>query len=461
MFPRAGARSSSRFLPRLILALLPFALVLAVARPAQAYSWMIRHGYVGCTTCHADPSGGELLTKYGRMQGDLLLRMRWGKDDVSGAASKPAGDGGSFDSFDSFEPSSGGGSGEAGSEAPAARTSEAPKQSEADTPAPSTGFLWGLWDTPDWLLLGGSLRLAAFSQGEASRVFPMQADLYGQVELWRIRAGGSIGAAKVKESSANARAAFVTTNQGNELNLISRTHWVGVDLGPQEEWTIRGGRLNVPFGVRIPEHFMWVRDATRTDRDSDQQHGAAIAYGGQLIRGEVMGIAGNYQIQSDYRERGYSGYVEASLGSGLATGVSSLITVADKDRVTLEQTKTTRGAHGAFARMKLVEPLVLLAEGDALTMSRRELGYVGFLQADFEVTQGLHLIGTGELLDNGYRKPPAGAADVARLPGAGKPRFGGWASVDWFFLPQLELRLDLMGRQDGGGAALAQLHAYL
>ena len=46
---------------------------------AHAYTWMIKHGYSGCAVCHADPSGGELLTEYGRVQSDLLLRMRYGK----------------------------------------------------------------------------------------------------------------------------------------------------------------------------------------------------------------------------------------------------------------------------------------------------------------------------------------------------------------------------------------------
>ncbi|MEZ4227436.1 MAG: hypothetical protein R3B13_41240 [Polyangiaceae bacterium] len=232
-------------------------------------------------------------------------------------------------------------------------------------------------------------------------------------------------------------------------------------MGAQHEWVVRAGRLNLPFGLRIPEHFMWVRDSTRTDRDSDQQHGVAIAYGGQSVRGEVMGIAGNYQVNPDrYRERGYSGYAELSVTPGATVGLSSLVTVAQADRVSLEQSATTRGAHGAFTRLVLAEPLVLLAEADTLHTSRRKLGYVGMVQADYELTQGLHLIGSGEILDTGYREP-ASNVDVPKVAGVGKPRFGGWVSLDWFFLPQLELRVDLLGRQDSGGAALAQLHAYL
>ena len=65
---------------RALLAALTFATLFAATRPAHAYTWMIRHGYGGCTTCHTDPSGGETLTRYGRAQSDLLsahaLRQR-------------------------------------------------------------------------------------------------------------------------------------------------------------------------------------------------------------------------------------------------------------------------------------------------------------------------------------------------------------------------------------------------
>ncbi|MBP9112990.1 MAG: hypothetical protein KBF88_09300, partial [Polyangiaceae bacterium] len=40
---------------------------------ARAYPWMIRHEYTSCNACHADPSGGSLLTEYGRAQGVTLL----------------------------------------------------------------------------------------------------------------------------------------------------------------------------------------------------------------------------------------------------------------------------------------------------------------------------------------------------------------------------------------------------
>ncbi len=45
--------------------------------------------------------------------------------------------------------------------------------------------------------------------------------------------------------------------------------------------TVRAGHMNLPFGIRIPEHTMWVRQATLTDRESAQQDGVAFAYNGE------------------------------------------------------------------------------------------------------------------------------------------------------------------------------------
>ncbi|HEX6767273.1 MAG TPA: hypothetical protein VF103_17365, partial [Polyangiaceae bacterium] len=85
-------RTSPRIVPRafvrVLFVLLPLALVLLAPARAEAYTWMIRHAYNGCGVCHADPSGGEVLTPYGRAQSDLLLRMRY--DGTSAEDAEPS-----------------------------------------------------------------------------------------------------------------------------------------------------------------------------------------------------------------------------------------------------------------------------------------------------------------------------------------------------------------------------------
>lgn len=56
---------------------LAFSLLLFFASPfANAFPEMIRHGYVHCTACHVSPTGGGLLTAYGRSLSKEVL-SRW------------------------------------------------------------------------------------------------------------------------------------------------------------------------------------------------------------------------------------------------------------------------------------------------------------------------------------------------------------------------------------------------
>lgn len=462
MFSVARLREPQRHsrAARWLVALLACCAVMVLTTPAHAYAWMVRHGYSGCATCHADPSGGETLTPYGRAQGDLLLRMRYGKPSAQPEAAAS-----SDDDFDSFE-------GDPSASAPTP-AKPAPAKAEDSGPSPASGFLWGAFDLPEFMLLGGSLRLAEVtrlsSKSPSPRIFPMQMDLYGQLKFGRLRFAGSIGATRVGPGSPHAHRAQLTTAQGYDLNAISRNHWVGFDVSDQV--LVRAGRMNLPFGLRVPEHTLWVRDQTYTDRESDQQHGLALSYSGEAVRGELMLIAGNYQMSPDrYRERGASLFVERMLSDRLGLGVSGLVTHAQADFATLDQSATTRAVYGPFMRWAASSSLVLLAEADVMNRSRQDLGYVGFLQGDLEVTQGLHVIVTGEALDRGFKDTGDAVVDPKRRPGNGQPRFGAWLGMGWFFWHHLDLRFDVIYRQPERGfeankaealQAFGQLHAYL
>jgi hypothetical protein len=405
---RTGPRIVPRAFVRALFALLPLAFVLLAPARAEAYTWMIRHAYNGCGVCHADPSGGETLTPYGRAQSDLLLRMRY--------------DG------------------------------KSPEEAE---PSKVSNFL-GFLETPQSVMLGGSARIAS-TYTDGYRLFPMQLDVYGQFRFGNFFAGGSVGVARVPAGYVHARPAQVVGSQEEGWFMLSRNHYLGMDFLDQK-LTLRAGRLNLPFGIRIPEHTLWVREATRTDRESDQQHGLAVAYNNEEIHAEGMTILGNYQIGPDeFRERGYSFFFEVLAANRAAVGVSSLYTLARRDRLTLES-NTARGAHGAFTRVAIGEPFALLAEMNLLTDSTRELGYVGFVQGDYEVTQGLHGLLTVEILNQGY--PKNGEIDlIPRGPGLGKPDFGAWISAAYFFLPHCDVRVDAIVRREF--TLLTQLHVFL
>jgi len=377
---------------------------------AEAYSWMIKHGFSKCGSCHTDPAGGETLTRMGRMESEHLLSM--------GGA-------------------------------------------DMEEPGKSSRFLFGAIDEPDDVSLGGSYRhmmiYSASVPGVPSEFthFPMQLDLYGSGRIGNFVMSASLGVAKGIEGSANVRGAQLNTEAGDGFILLSRNHYLGLWL--QDDMLLRVGRLNLPFGVRIPEHVMWAREATRTDRESDQQHGVSLTYTGGRWRTDVMLILGNFQLNPDrFRERGVVGTVEYLVTPTFAFGASALLTYAQEDPLTRVE-DSVRYADGVIARWGVSPKLSVLAELDILKDGGREMGFTGFVQADYELFRGFHFMLTGEVLDQGLLQQ----ADVVPQRGSGAPRYGAWISLDWFLMPHLELRLDGVMQQDDVFHGQAQFHFYL
>jgi hypothetical protein len=401
--------------PSFVLALLgfvsvvaSFVVVLLATRTASAYPWMIRHEYTGCSQCHVDPSGAGLMTLYGRAQSEVLLRTRY----------------------------SGG---------------------EGDVDPELGGFVFGLVPLPEKgvraQIDGRALLLHVAPPAPAppvDRLILMQADAQLGLETDAVRASLSVGYAH-----EGALAASVT--HGTYDRIVSRQHWAGYAFGDDKQFLVRAGRMNLPFGVRTLEHTLWVRSATRTDVNAAQQHGASLSYTGEKVRGEVMAIAGNFQLSpGELRERGYSAYAEVAASPGLAVGASSLVLHTERDPA--ERVSTFRQAHGVFARASPWKPLVVLAEVDMLVSSPKrrpiQTGGAAMLQLDVEVVQGVHGIATGELMDRTLSRTPLS--------------YGGWLSAQWFVLPHVDVRVDGIVQSLGDGvnrfevfSLLGQIHAFL
>ena len=151
---------------------------------------MIREGESRCVSCHVDPSGGGLLTAFGREQGADILRTRFSANEDQEAITRRG------------------------------------------------KFLWGAFDTPDWLLLGGAFRPALLithaSEGGQSITtrtgIIMQADLRAGIRADGWRASATVGAI------SNNSYASITGN------VISREHWVGYAFD-SDTYTVRAGRM--------------------------------------------------------------------------------------------------------------------------------------------------------------------------------------------------------------------------
>lgn len=66
-----------------VLLILIFFEVLLSPIPAQAFPENVRHGYFSCTACHVSPSGGGVLTPYGRSLSAELMST-WGTAKTAG-----------------------------------------------------------------------------------------------------------------------------------------------------------------------------------------------------------------------------------------------------------------------------------------------------------------------------------------------------------------------------------------
>ncbi|MFZ5893497.1 MAG: hypothetical protein ACOY0T_20720 [Myxococcota bacterium] len=395
----------------LFIALILFLVGLAAPRPAHAFAWTLRHGYQQCNACHVDPSGSGALTRYGRGVGEEAFHTRWFADT------------GSAD--------------------------------EDEDGARIAGFAFGAVKLPKALVLQADARYMRLTQKVEGaplmkRDIWMQLDFAAALKLGHFTAFGVLGYAP-----EGGRAAALTA--GRTDNLISRTHWLGYGFA-NDSLQLRAGRMNLPFGLRIPEHTSWVRSFTRTNINDHQQYGVSLFYGGSALRAELMLVLGNFAISpDDYRERGYSGFAEWFVAPKLSLGASSLITHRALDSGTLKP--TYRHAHGIFGRWATPwEPLAILFEGDYVLESpehaNRRKGAVAFLQADAELARGMHVMLTGEAQNVGVKGPPLS--------------YGAWLSYAWFFAPHSDLRVDSVWQRFASKAGdvdalalLLQAHVYL
>lgn len=369
------------------------------AEPARAYPWMIHHGYTACAQCHVDPSGAGLLTDYGRAQAEILLRSRY-------------------------------------------------DESADQNPGKVKDFLFGAVPVPDPLHLQADVRGMLIPQPGNVRGILMQSDLRAGVQTKAFLASAALGVV-----SEGGQEAWVTSDEG--FNLVSREYWVAVN--PSKSFTVKAGRMNLPFGLRTEDHILDVRDATRTTINDQQQTGLSVFYNSRKWRAELMGIAGNFQVRpGTFRDRGYSLYVAYAPENTLELGVSSLFAAARTDLATLVPRR--RMAEGVFVRWAPVEPLAVLAEADLLLDRGPDGGALGVVTTaivDYEPVQGLHLQAIGEQCD-----PAFGDDAASAITGTG--------AAQWFFLPHADLRLDggygtvfCTPGADAGPFALLQAHFFL
>ena len=187
------------------------------AAPASAEPIFLSKQYPRCTACHYSPSGGGLLTSYGRSLSREEISM-FGRRGAAGAA-------------------------------------------EAEAPRSEEDFLFGALGKDSPLQLGLDIRPSRLDvnvPGRAidARNFLMNLDLQAAWQRERWTAYGSVGR---------------KPTGGGEL--VSYEHWVAYQLS--DALSVRGGRFLPAYGVRFADHTSFTREGVNLAQD-DQVYGVEV-----------------------------------------------------------------------------------------------------------------------------------------------------------------------------------------
>jgi hypothetical protein len=246
------------------------------AAPAEAYpQWQFSSGTARCGQCHYNPAGGGLITGYAR-------------DAVGEELSTWEGDG---------------------------------------------GFLHGAVDLPKAIAIGFDGRYAAMTHDvgnpdqPALKHFPMQADLYLRVALGEsLSVYGSVGYRGQARDASDETGAGAALPAGSS-RFISREHyvmWRPQAIGPY----VRAGRFFAPFGLRLAEHYAYVRRDTGFNLLEESYN-----LSGGLVRNEwevhLTAFAPDFVRGIGAKDKGFTGLFEYRFGEASAVGVQTRVGLGD------------------------------------------------------------------------------------------------------------------------------------
>lgn len=305
---------------------------LAGGSTAWAFPDTIRHGYTNCTACHVSPAGGGLLNGYGRSLSRELLST-WGAAEEG-------------------EP------------------------------------LHGLARIPESVMenffVGGDARSIALQSktnaGESNEKFLMQAQL---------RLGVGYGAFKFLLAAGKIE----NPRQSEAVRWVAPEYYALVS--PKEEIHARVGRFEPIYGLRMPDHNLWVRSELGlvpwAERDTVE-----FIFEGEK---QFMSLAGFQSLSatpSTQQATGYAASLYQIVGERSRLGLSGMNTEGQGLRA------RTLSAHGTLSFSE--KSYALLEAGRVWSgASARD---VGFARVGYEVVQGITPIAQWQgKMDRGGKTP--------------------------------------------------------
>lgn len=304
-------------------------------------------------------------------------------------------------------------------------------------------FMYGKLGTPDWLTLGGDVRIASgyFKTPEKTlATFPMQIELYAGITL---PSGFSL------HTNFGPR----PSNPDNKAatSVWAREHYLMWQQKPGETegLYVRAGRFMPVIGLRLAEHPVYTRRCGGTALYAET-YGLAIEYVSEKFEVHATGFIKDPIIASVEHYSGGAGYLEYRITDKLAIGAEGMAEVSVDD-------KRYRGGLTAKA---YIEPADLLIQGEAqfvnqLVDSADGRGapkmFVGYLMLT-------RMLGEFLMVDVGF-----GGYDPNLRLGENE-RLGGDLNLHYFTTSHLELvlnsRYEKVGDQTGA-YAMMQLHYRL
>jgi hypothetical protein len=378
-----------------------------LARPAAAYpQFQFSSGTNRCGQCHYSPSGGGLLTS-------------WGRDESADTISL-GGDG---------------------------------------------AFLHGLVTPPSWLGIGGDFRFALLANdvgspaGTEYAAFPMQADLYLRAAIWDdISLNATVGVRGIERPNDGSVGGRIDSAAGD---IMSREHyvmWRPSATGPYA----RVGRFFAPYGLRFVEHIYYVRRYTGFNL-YEETYNASGGYVADDWEAHATFFAPTPKTDTieflrgvGYSEWGFAGYGELRLAKMSALAAQVRIAVSPNDN-------EGRYQGGGIGKL-WIEKAKIMFLGEADLIHQTFTGKADYSQNQFVSYLGLHFFPVRGLMGAvAYERFQENLAVSTTGRNAFDLQFNffPWAHCEVVLLGRYQVTGS--GAVDGASASLGmlQLHYYL
>ena len=233
-------------------------LAMGFSTPAWCYPEMVRHGYINCIACHISPSGGGVLSGYGRELSREILST-WGTKNET-----------------------------------------------------ESKFAWGVVPTPDWLSAMGLYR----------GVYAYQNTPFVQQGQYIFMQGDIEAAANVSSKlffDASVGYENMSTDMSFSDHLIIRRAFV--NYRPMDTLSFRFGRFYPNFGIETPDHVIPTKRDLGWDQGQETINLEA-AWIGEKWSLFATGDFGRPDYPSYHHEQGFALTPSLAIGDTYKVGAS-------------------------------------------------------------------------------------------------------------------------------------------